>query len=305
MAPSRRDFLQKSLLGLGLGSRVDEFWTKKSAVSPPPSSMNAETIYLWPEGSAQDQVTAMGRPRIDVYVPEGTASASRAGILVLPGGAYERQASHEGKAVAEFLAQRGLVAAVLTYRVAERARWPNPFADATRAMRLLRQQATRWQLDPKRLGILGFSAGGHLASTVATQPDWYACPDDPLVGQQSARPDVLALAYPVISMQEYSHERSKERLIGHQPDLAAALSNHRNVNALTPPTFLFHTAEDAGVPVENSLLFAQACAKHKVPLDMHIYAQGRHGVGLAQDIPHLAGWPSRLMEWLQVRGFTS
>ena len=266
-----------------------------------PTAFAKETVFLWEKGSRNDQPTKESdRPLMDVYYPKNTTTP-HAAILICPGGGYGMLAEdHEGKQLAEFFASHGLVSAVVLYRVSPH-RFPAPYADACRAMRLLRQNAAKYHLDPARLGIMGFSAGGHLASTVATQPDLYRDPDDDLAAGVSARPDRAVLCYAVISMDDASaHQGSVKNLLGENPDPAKAgqLSNYRRVTANTPPTFLWHTADDAAVPVQNSLLFAQACAEKKVPVALHIFPKGRHGVGMAPDDPTLRVWPQLLLTWL-------
>jgi acetyl esterase/lipase len=147
---------------------------------------------------------------------------------------------------------------------------------------------------------MGFSAGGHLASTVATQPELYKDPQDNLAATTSARPDRAILAYPVITFGEYGHTGSRDTLLGKNPDpkLVEQLSSHKQVTANTPPVFLFHTADDSGVPVQNSLFFAQACVEHKVPVELHVFPKGKHGIGLAADDPKLKIWSQNLLSWL-------
>lgn len=265
------------------------------------SSFTKETVYLWAKGSKNDQPTAESeRPLMDVYYPKN-ATQKYAAILICPGGGYGGLAKdHEGKQLAEYFAAHGIASAVVLYRVSPN-RFPAPYADACRAMRLLRKDAEKYHLDPARLGIMGFSAGGHLASTLTTQPDLYKDPDDDLATTISARPDRSILCYAVIAMDnEAAHQGSVHNLLGENPDPAKAkqMSNYRNVNANTPPTFLWHTADDEGVPVQNSLLFATACADNKVPFALHIFPHGRHGVGLAQDDPVLKVWPQLMIDWL-------
>ena len=157
--------------------------------------------------------------------------------------------------------------------------------------------------DPQRIGLMGFSAGGHAAALLATRPDLLLCPDDDLAGRVSARPNRSILAYPVISMLEQAHKGSLANLLGPDPaeELRRALSADLWVDAETPPTFIMHTADDDVVPVEHSLRYAAACVAHGVPLEMHLFAHGHHGVGLANDLPALAGWPQLLLTWLNAR----
>jgi acetyl esterase/lipase len=226
--------------------------------------------------------------------------------VVCPGGGYARLADHEGHNVAVWLNGIGVTAAVLKYRLGPRYRHPAPLQDVARAIRTVRARAKDWGVNPGRIGVIGFSAGGHLASTVATQFDaGDAAAADP-VERFSSRPDVAVLAYPVISMEaRIAHAGSRNNLLGPNPsaDLVQALSTDRRVTARTPPTFLFHTVDDAVVLVENSLQFAAALRGAKVPYELHVFETGRHGVGLALDDPVLSAWPRLLGSWLRARGF--
>ena len=227
-------------------------------------------------------------------------------MVVCPGGGYGHLAvDHEGDQIARWLNSFGVAAFVLKYRLAPRYRHPAPLQDAQRAIRTVRHRARELNLAPDRIGIWGFSAGGHLASTAGTHFDaGNAAAADP-IDRQSSRPDFLILAYPVISFTtEYTHRGSLRNLLGDNPDpkLVESLSNEKQVTAQTPPTFLFHTNEDKGVPSENSVLFYLALRKAGVPAEMHIYERGPHGVGLAPLDRALASWPDRLAEWFQTRG---
>lgn len=258
-----------------------------------------ELVLLWPEGAPG----AVGnepqdRPKLTIYRAPA-ASATGAAAVICPGGGYRTLASdHEGKQVAEWLNSLGVSAFVLQYRVGPRYRHPAPLQDARRALRLLRSRAAEYGIDERRLGIVGFSAGGHLASTAGTQPD------DP-AESVSARPDFMLLAYPVISLQaSFTHRGSLTFLLGETPDpkLQEELSSERRVSSRTPPTFLFHTADDPTVPVANSLAFFAALRAESVPAELHVFEKGRHGVGLAQSDPALAAWPKLCEAWLRTRG---
>lgn len=265
-----------------------------------------ETVLLWPGGAPG----AVGgedadRPTLTVYLPE-PEKASATGVIVCPGGGYATLAmDHEGRQVAEWLNSIGVAAFVLKYRHAPRYRHPAPLQDAQRALRLVRSRPGQFRVAPDRLGIWGFSAGGHLASTAATHfDDGDPAAADP-VERAGSRPDFLILAYPVISFTtEYVHKGSRRNLLGENPDpaLMENLSNEKQVTPRTPPTFLFHTTEDKGVPPENSILFYLALRKAGVPAEMHIYERGRHGVGLGASDPVLSSWPGRLADWLRSRG---
>ena len=183
---------------------------------------------------------------------------------------------------------------------------PVELGDAQRALRYVRHNAAKFQIDANRVGIMGFSAGGHLASTAATHFDTGDPSASDPVNRQPSRPDFAILGYPVISFTtEYTHQGSKRNLLGENPDpkLVELLSNELQVTAETPPTFLFHTNEDTGVPPENSVLFYLALRKAGVPAELHIYERGRHGVGLAPTDKVLSSWPARLTDWLYSRGY--
>jgi acetyl esterase/lipase len=265
-----------------------------------------QTIVLWPEGAPG----AVGnedadRPTLTVYLPPAERAVPT-GVVVCPGGGYAKLAmDHEGRQVAEWLNSLGVAAFVLKYRLGPRYRHPAPLEDAKRALRLVRSRAGEFRIAPDRIGVWGFSAGGHLASTLATHFDaGNPTAADP-IERVSCRPDFAILAYPVISFaSEYAHKGSRRNLLGDNPDpaLVENLSNEKQVTAQTPPTFLFHTNEDQGVPAENSVLFYLALRRAGVPAELHIYERGRHGVGLAPNDPVLSSWPQRLADWLRVRG---
>ena len=265
-----------------------------------------QTIVLWPGGAPG----AVGdeeadRPTLTVYLPPAERAVPT-GVVVCPGGGYAKLAmDHEGRQVAEWLNSLGVAAFVLKYRLGPRYRHPAPLEDAKRALRLVRSRAGEFRIAPDRIGVWGFSAGGHLASTLATHFDaGNPAAADP-VERVSCRPDFAILAYPVISFAtEYAHKGSRRNLLGDNPDpaLVENLSNEKQVTAQTPSTFLFHTNEDQGVPAENSVLFYLALRRAGVPAELHIYERGRHGVGLAPNDPVLSSWPQRLADWLRVRG---
>lgn len=257
-------------------------------------------IPLWPEGCPHNLTNEQRAPCLEVWLPSADKARHHAAVLVCPGGGYRGRSSHEGETVAQFLASNGFVGAVLQYRVTPHLH-PAPLADGCRAMRLMRQHATEWNVDSHRVAMMGFSAGGHLASTVATQPELHNDPHDDLVSRFSARPDRLVLAYPVVSMVTKCHQGSVNNLLGNDAPLEVRrqVSSELHVTDRTPPVFLFHTGDDAAVPVENSLMFAQACYDHKVPAALHVFAHGRHGVGLAQDEVLLRAWPELMLQWLR------
>ena len=264
-------------------------------------------LVLYPDGAPGALgAEAVDTPKLTLY-PAPAATANGAAIVVCPGGGYGVVASdHEGKQIGEWLNSFGVSAYVLQYRLGPRYHHPAPLQDAQRAIRTVRAHAAEWKIDPARVGILGFSAGGHLSSTAATHfDDGKADATDP-VERQGSRPDFAVLLYPVISLYDpVAHAGSRRNLLGDTPDpaLVELLSNERQVTPRTPPTFLFHTADDGGVPVANSLLFYEALQKAGVPgSELHVFAHGRHGVGLAKDDPALSQWPKLCELWLRGRG---
>jgi acetyl esterase/lipase len=210
--------------------------------------------------------------------------------------------------VAEWFNSFGVAGFVLKYRLAPEYHHPAPMLDAQRALRIVRAKAAEWRVDPHRVGVMGFSAGGHLASTVATHYD-AGRPDsaDP-IDRQNCRPDFAVLAYPVITMRDFGHGGSKKNLLGDNPDpkLVQSLSNESQVNKATPPCFLFHTSADTAVLPENSIAFYLALHKAGVPAELHIYEKGKHGLGLGTKDPKIASvlgtWPQRLYDWMRLDG---
>ncbi len=263
-----------------------------------------ETILLWQDGAPGSLGTDdADRPTITVYrarPPNGTA------IVVAPGGSYGALATnHEGRQVANLLNAAGITAFVLKYRLGPRYRHPIELGDAQRAIRMVRARAQEFGVAADRIGILGFSAGGHLASTAGTHADAGRADATDPIDRASSRPDFLVLAYPVISFDPaIAHAGSKKNLLGDNPSQALLddLSNDLRVTPETPPTFLFHTNADTGVVPENSIRFYLALRRVKVPAELHVFENGPHGVGLALGDPALSLWPTLLMNWLRGRG---
>src|SRR4051794_29675065 len=268
----------------------------------------ADPIPLWPDKAPG----ALGTepkdiPTLTVFLPaEGEATG--AAMVICPGGGYGGLAPHEGQGYAEWLAKNGVAGFVLKYRLGPGGyHHPAMLNDAARAIRLVRSRAAEWKVDAARIGVMGSSAGGHLASTILThfdagQPD----AEDP-IDRVSSRPDLGVLCYPVITMGEFTHGGSKKNLLGENPapELVDLLSNEKQVTKETPPTFIFHTAADAGVPVENALLFAEALRRNKVPFDLHIYEKGGHGMGLGpqRDKGIYHPWAADCLYFLKEHGF--
>ncbi len=259
-------------------------------------------VPLWPMGAPGALGTAdRDIPTITPYLaaPEKATGAS---VVICPGGGYGGLAQHEGRDYAVWLNELGIHGFVLKYRLGSAGyRHPRMLDDASRAVRWVRSKAGEWKLDPKRVGIMGSSAGGHLASTLLTHFSGGKSDDADPVERENSRPDLGILCYPVITLGEFTHAGSKANLLGTNPppELVTSLSNELQVSPETPPTFLWHTVEDKAVPVENSLLFAQALRKNRVPFDLHLYERGRHGIGLANG----HAWTKDLAFWLGERGF--
>lgn len=293
-------------------------WAALAALLAPLHAMAQapERMALWPEGvpglkpdaapdtESPDYVSAVHHPSLAPFPAPGGGAGTA--VIVCPGGGYVRLAwAKEGTEVARWLNSIGVSAYVLRYRAGEYGH-PAPVRDVTRAVRLLRSRAAELGLRPDRIGVLGFSAGGHLASTAATLYDDPVTRTGAALDQVSARPDFALLIYPVITMKEpFAHKGSRERLLGPDPsaDLVRALSTETRVTPNTPPVFLMHTMEDKAVPVENSLMFYQALRAAEVPAEMHLYQAGPHGVGMRP--PHVAAtaWPQAAEGWMRLNGW--
>ncbi len=269
-------------------------------------------IPLWPNGAPG----ALGKadkdiPTLTAFLPK-TEIATGAAIVICPGGGYGGLAPHEGEAYAMFLRDHGIAGFVLKYRLGSNGyRHPHPFEDVQRAVRLVRSKAADWKLDPNRIGLMGSSAGGHLASTLLTHFDDGNRSAEDKIEHQSSRPDLGILCYPVITMGENTHAGSRANLLGTNPPppLIQRLSNELHVTSNTPPCFIFHTAEDKSVLAENSLMFARALRKADVPFDLHIYEKGPHGMGLGfrvyspYDPNQLHPWTKDCLFWLKQHKF--
>jgi acetyl esterase/lipase len=280
-----------------MGRMADTATTQSAAAA-------AEVMRLW-KGKAPLAVgdEPADVPEIAIYRPEKPDGSA---IVICPGGAYMHLAPHEGAPVAQFLNRTGVTGFVLKYRIAPRYHHPAPLTDVSRAIRTVRARGKEWGIDPKRVGVMGFSAGGHLAASVSTLFDQdHRDTNDP-VDRATARPDVSVLCYPVITLGGVSaHTGSRRNLIGEgaKPEMVDALSAEKQVTPHTPPAFLFHTVSDAGVPVENSVMYAMALRKAGVPFEMHLFEPGKHGVGLAEGDAVLKAWPGLLATWLSTRNF--
>ncbi|MGB3152944.1 MAG: alpha/beta hydrolase, partial [Maribacter sp.] len=244
-------------------------------------------------------------PTIEVYLTSKRNTIGKA-VIIFPGGGYGGLAyDWEGTDIAKFLNGKGITGIVLKYRLPSDKSQINkhfvPLIDAQRAIRLVRSKANDFNIDPNKIGVLGFSAGGHLASTLGThfKEKVYELLDE--IDKESARPDFMALGYPVISFGASAHSGSKTNLLGENPniELVEYFSNEKQVTIDTPPTFLFHAADDKGVMVKNSILFFEALREMDVPATMHIYPSGGHGFSLARNDKLLRGWTERMFEWME------
>jgi acetyl esterase/lipase len=266
-----------------------------------------QTVLLWPNGAPGAQGTeAIDKPMLAIYLPAGE-NATKTGVVVAPGGGYEHLAmGHEGVDIARWLNARGVAAFVLTYRLGPKYHYPVELEDAQRAIRMVRAHAAEYGVAQDHVGMWGFSAGGHLTATTGTHFDAGNAGSADVVERQGSRPDFLILAYPVIMLEgPYVHGVSKKNLLGDNPDpvLVTSLSAQTQVTKETPPTFLFATTDDKTVPVMNSVVFYEALVKAGVPVEMHLFQHGPHGVGLAPAIPALSGWPDLLAKWMKERGY--
>lgn len=257
---------------------------------------------LWPAGApGLAEADPAFNPTITPYLIDAVAPVGS--VIVCPGGGYGHRAPHEGEPIALALNARGFSAFVCDYRIAP-YRFPRPLQDAQRAIRWVRANAAALGVKPNAIGILGFSAGGHLASTAGTHYDAGLGEGD-AIDAQSCRPDAMILCYPVISFEQFGHRGSMTNLIGENPgeDLRRSLCNETQVTEDTPPAFIWHTADDAGVPVENAYAFALALSEKKIQHEVHAYRSGRHGLGLAAEFPHIATWIDLCGEFLREIGF--
>jgi acetyl esterase/lipase len=280
-----------------------------AAASTPGAALPSDVVPLWPgvvPGALADGED--DRPTLTAYLPD-PARRNGATLLILPGGAYMGLAEHEGKGYAERFVAEGIACYVLKYRLGSKGyRHPVMLQDAARALRTVRAWAQRDGLDPARVGVIGSSAGGHLASTLATHFDLGRADAPDPIERLSSRADVVILCYPVITLKDpYAHAGSRRALLGEKPsaELIASLSNEDRVTAETPPTFLWHTVEDRSVPVENSLLFAEALRRAGVPFALHVFERGAHGLGMGRPGRPAPPWYEPCLYWLRERQFLS
>lgn len=280
-------------------------WPQGEAPGAKTSPVQQETVDRRKDGGLADRaVTGIRTPTITAYLPEKPNGVA---ILVTPGGSYQRVVlDKEGSDLAPIFNAKGYTLFVMTYRMPANGHVEGsdaPLADAQRAIRTLRTDANKWKIDPHRIGILGFSAGGHVAASLATRYEESVYPASDEVDKTSARPDFLALMYPVISMQEsIAHPGSRKALIGEKPtpEQIKKYSPEQNVTDQTPPTFIVHAVDDPSVPVDNSLAMFSALRAQHVPVEIHLFQEGKHGFGIrgAVGLP-AASWPELLINWIE------
>lgn len=262
---------------------------------------------LWPAAAPLAQGTEdVDVPTMTAYLP--AENPTKSAVIICPGGGYAHLSMEkEGSDVAKWMNAHGVAGFVLKYRLGMKYHHPAELMDAQRAIRTVRAQAASMGIAPDHIGIMGFSAGGHLAASAATLYDLLPQPADAdAIDKESARPDFAILAYPVITMDpSFAHMGSRLNLLGKDPDQALQdqLSPEKHVTKQTPPTFLFTTTDDGTVPVMNSVAFYSALVANKVSAELHIFQHGPHGVGLAPGFPDLKGWPDLLATWMRAKGF--
>ncbi len=255
-------------------------------------------INLWNENSVPLYNPEIDQPMpyVETYIKEG----AKACVVICPGGGYVNKATdHEGVQIANWLNSIGISAFLLYYRVTP-YRHPVPVTDGKRAIRFARFYAEKYGYDKDKIGILGFSAGGHLAGSVGTFKGDFGLGNIDEIDKESDRPDFMVLCYPVISFVDHPHIGSFHNL-SEKKDIKTAkeLSIELNVDGDTPPAFIWHTSGDAGVPVENSLNMALAMSRYNIPFEIHTYKDGPHGVGLAPEYKHTAVWVDACKNWLE------
>jgi acetyl esterase/lipase len=295
-----------AILMLAIGASVGSAKANAQATAPVVDWGEPQEMLLWEHGAPGALGTAEEDTPTLTYYPPAHGNASGTAVIVAPGGSYSHlAANHEGRQVAAWFNAMHVAAFVLRYRLGPKYHHPIELGDAQRAVRLVRARAKEFDVLPDRIGFMGFSAGGHLASTVETHFNGGNAGAEDSVDRVSSRPDFTILGYPVISfVAPYAHAGSSGNLLGEKPEprLLEELSNELRVTAQTPPTFLFSTSEDTVVPSENSVSFYLALHKAGVPAELHIFEKGPHGVGLALSDPVLGEWPKLLTNWMRSRG---
>jgi acetyl esterase/lipase len=286
--------------GVGFGQGV-------AAPAVTDAAASEKTVLLWPDGAPGAQGDEdIDKPALTIFVAPGE-NATKTAVVIAPGGGYEHLSwAKEGTDFAQWMSARGVTAFVLRYRLGPKYHYPVELEDAQRAIRWVRSHASEYGVAADHIGMMGFSAGGHLTATAGTHFDDGKVGDADMVERQGSKPDFLLLAYPVITFEEPAvHSGSKKYLLGADPDpkLVELLSDETQVTKDTPPTFLFATTDDKTVPVMNSVMFYSALVKAGVPVEMHLFQHGSHGVGLAAANPQLSVWPDLMAKWMRERGY--
>jgi acetyl esterase/lipase len=269
--------------------------------------MKHETIDIW-EGLSYPSANLNDfRPTLDTYILSG--EKKRGAVLIFPGGGYAYTSSREAEPIAMKYNASGYHAFILYYSVAP-SKYPQPQLDAARAITIIRENAELWSMDPEKIAVCGFSAGGHLAASLGVHWDKEYILNFPGIKKGLTNPNALILSYPVITSGEFAHRGSFSNLLGSNPgeNLLKDMSLETQVSARTPVTFIWHTIEDTSVPVENTLYFIQALREYNIPFELHIYPEGCHGLSLATDEtgvdkqirPHVATWMPLSIEWLSM-----
>jgi acetyl esterase/lipase len=289
------------------------------------ASAQITTLNLWPDGipglkfndsyvekptineGMPTRFEKVTDPSLYVFLPSKEAATGTA-ILVCPGGGYAGLAfSHEGFAIAKWLNNNGIAAVILKYRLPSdlimQDKSIGPLQDAQEALRVIRRNASSWNINPRKIGVMGFSAGGHLASTLSTHFDEkvYNVKDT-----TSARPDFSILVYPVITMDStFTHQGSRRNLIGNHPSSEAIkrFSNELQITGKTPPSFLVHSEDDKTVPVKNSIVYFEGLVHNNIPAELHIFQKGGHGYGLAENRGTQSAWPDLCLKWMKLLGY--
>ncbi|WP_414534320.1 pectin acetylesterase PaeX [Dickeya chrysanthemi] len=294
-----------SVSGFSLAETTFPIWPQGEAPGAITSSVQQQVVErskdpAWPDRA----VTGIRSPEITVYVPDNPNGTA---LLITPGGSYQRVVlDKEGSDLAPYFTQQGYTLFVMTYRMPADGHQEGadaPLADAQRAIRTLRSHAAQWRIDPQRIGIMGFSAGGHVAASLGTRFAQTVYPAQDEIDHVSARPDFMVLMYPVISMQEnIAHAGSRKALMGSHPSEAQIerYSAEKQVSAQTPPTFLVHAIDDPSVSVDNSLVMLSALRENKIPAEIHLFEQGKHGFGIRGTVGlPAAAWPQLLNNWIK------
>ncbi|MBC2605353.1 alpha/beta hydrolase [Pelagicoccus albus] len=273
---------------------------------PAPNHQESEQEEVITDRPSSFAISQVQIPTIEVRLPARRSATGHA-VVICPGGGYARLSYNwEGVDIASALNAKGIAAIILKSRLPDddsniEPRL-SPLLDAKRAMRLVRQNAEDWSIDPAKIGVMGFSAGGHLASTLGTQFDMGDPQAEDMTDRISSRPDFMILMYPVISMREgITHAGSRKNLLGENPseELVEQYSNELQITENTPPTFLVHSSDDGAVPVANSILFYQSLLDHSVEAEMHLYPYGGHGFGLALGRGRLEEWSDLCIQWIK------